>query len=200
VNSCHALNRQRLTAAHELGHYLLGTRHEGSGVFESNTEGMGGEEGEREAFSFARHFLMDEQGLRGLVASIADERERVAASAGTYVVSVNVAAIHLAELGLIRPATKRALLEDLRSKQITPSGFLRTHGYRLPWTPEEPEPVLDPQHVGRALQAYRNGWLTLIALADSLQLEIRAAVDLLTETGIPLDEDDVATATHSARP
>ena len=57
VNSQGALTRQRLTAAHELGHYELGAREEGTQVLEGAISADGDPE-EWSAFRFARRDLL----------------------------------------------------------------------------------------------------------------------------------------------
>jgi Zn-dependent peptidase ImmA (M78 family) len=189
VNSQGALTRQRLTAAHELGHHELGPRLDGTEVLEGPAS-ANGDHGEWEAFRFARHLLMDEQGVRQLCADIRDEEERVAAVASEFVVSPAVAAIHLAELRLIKPSTKERLKEGFDTGGFTPGAFLRRYGYRMKEL-SDPTVELDPGHQRRAVSAFVDGALSLTALAEALQLSEEEARQMLRESGLELDEDEV---------
>ncbi len=89
VNTAHAITRQRLTAAHELGHHTLDNPPEGSAVYEADTDrDPGNNPVEQAAYRFARFFLMDPDGVERLVNGMADERERIAAVAATFVVAL----------------------------------------------------------------------------------------------------------------
>jgi Zn-dependent peptidase ImmA (M78 family) len=191
VNSAGAITRQRLTAAHELGHYELGERHDGTEVL----EGVGAVNDDREeweAFRFARHFLMDEQGVRQLVANLTEEEERVAAVAHRFVVSPTVAAVHLAELKVIKRATKTRLKDGFDSGSLRPSAFLSRYGFYVD-DMSNPVTTLDAGHIQRSVQAYADGILSLVALAEVLVLSPDEARELLVEAGIPVD-DSVTTA------
>lgn len=196
VNSHGALTRQRLSAAHELGHYELEPRDEGTEVLE-DVSGMNGLE-EAEIFRFARHFLMDERGVRVAVSSIADEEARVAAIASIYVVSPRVVAIHLAELGLIRPGTKTRLLEGFDTGELRPGAFLSGHGYRMKEL-SDPALELDSGHVQRSLGRYQDGSLSLAALSEVLMRTADEARQVVIEAGAELHREDApeALATHA---
>lgn len=190
VNSAGAITRQRLTAAHELGHYELGERHDGTEVL----EGFGSVNDDREewdAFRFARHFLMDEQGVRQLVATLSEEEERVAAVAHRFVVSPTVAAIHLAELKVIKPATKTRLKNGFDSGSLRPAAFLARYGFYMD-DMSNPVTTLDAGHIQRSVQAYKDGILSLVALAEVLVLSPDEARALLIEAGIPVDDHTAA--------
>lgn len=190
VNTAHAITRQRLTAAHELGHHVLDASQDGDAVYESEVANPGNDPAEQAAFRFARYFLMDSDGIERLTASMKDEVERVAAVAAHFVVSPEVAAIHLVDLKAIRLTAKRDLADALASKATTPSALLRRYGYRIAWTPQDPQPDLDPRHVRRALEAYEADWITLPALADSLQMTLEETRRLLAEHGIQSREPE----------
>ncbi len=186
VNSTGAVTRQRLTAAHELGHFELGERHDGTEIL----EGVGSVDDDREewdAFRFARHFLMDEQGVRQLVAGLADEEERVAAAAHQFVVSPTVAAIHLAELGVIKATTKKRLKDGFDSGSLRPAAFLSRYGFYMD-DMSNPVTALDAGHIQRSVQAYKDGLLSLVALAEVLMLSPDEAHETLANAGVPVDE------------
>ena len=187
VNNERAITRQRFTAAHELGHHLLDNPVDGSAVFESTTSDPGTDSAELDAYRFARYFLMDPDGARRLVSQITEEREKIAAVAATFVVSPEVAAIHLQDLGLISARTKSEVMSDLSAKAITPSGFLTRYGYRMAPTPA-PAPELDPGFVGKTIDAYAREWIGLAAFAEALQLSVAEARSMLTEQGLPIRE------------
>ena len=189
VNSSGALTRQRLTAAHELGHFELGDRHDGTEVLENFESVNDDQADEWEAFRFARHFLMDEQGVRQLVAAIDDEEHRVAAVAHRYVVSPGVVAIHLAELRLIKVATKARLRLGFGDGTLKPSAFLARYGFDMNDLSNAITAV-DSGHVARSVHAYDDGLLSLAGLADVLQLSVDDALSLLTEAGIGVRDMD----------
>ena len=148
---------------------------------------------EAEVFRFARHFLMDENGVRVTVANLADEPERVAAVASKYVVSPKVAAIHLAELWLIRPGTKTRILEGFDSGELKPSAFLGRYGYRMKelW---DSVIELDPGHVERAMKRYQDGQISLVALAEVLMAPVEEARRMVIEAGAELHPEDAPEA------
>lgn len=183
VNSSGSLTRQRLTAAHELGHYELGGRHNGTEIVEDAAAVADEREEEWDAFRFARHFLMDQSGVRRLVADINDEEERVAAVASKFVVSPKVAAIHLAELALIKRSTKDRLRAAFDAGEIKPAAFLFRYGYAMD-DMSSPVKSLDPGHIARALQAYADGDLALVALAEVLQKDLDSAREMVAEAGL----------------
>jgi Zn-dependent peptidase ImmA (M78 family) len=192
VNTANAITRQRLTAAHELGHHVLDASQDGDVVYESDVSNPGNDPAEQAAFRFARYFLMDPDGVARLTGRMKDEVERVAAVAAHFVVSPEVAAIHLVELKAIKLTTKRDLADALASKATTPSALLRRYGYRMAWTPQDRPPELDPRHMRRGLEAYEAEWITLPALADSLQMSLEETRRLLAEHGIPSHEPESA--------
>lgn len=188
VNSSRANTRQRLTAAHELGHHRLGQ----TSIYEATPQaGPDDPASEWDAYRFARYFLMDPGGVKDVVEPLGDPEERVAAVASRFVVSPEVAAIHLAELGHIGSATKTRLLEVFRRGLVKPSGFLARYGYRIART-EQDRVELDPQHVARSLDAYAQGWLTLAALADTLIVGRDEARRLVEEAGLEVREGEPA--------
>lgn len=187
VNSHGALTRQRLTAAHELGHYELGSRDEGTEVLEDISGMTNGDEAE--VFRFARHFLMDEKGVTITIAGMSDELQRVAAVASKYVVSPTVVAIHLAELGVLRPATKARLREGFDSGELKPGAFLGRYGYRM-MELSDPAIELDPGHVERALLRYQDGSISLAALAEVLMAPTDEARRMVVEAGAELHPED----------
>jgi Zn-dependent peptidase ImmA (M78 family) len=189
VNNERAVTRQRLTAAHELGHHLLDNPVDGSAVFEATTVDPGNDSAEIGAYRFARYFLMDPDGVRRLTSGLVDERERVAAVAATFVVSPEVAAIHLLDLGLISAHTKMELVGELAAKSTTPSGLLKRYGYRMAHTPGG-APELDAGFMSRAIEAYVHEWIGLAALADMLQLSESEARLQLGELGVPVREPE----------
>ncbi len=189
VNSTGALTRQRLTAAHELGHYELGGRHDGTEIVEDYA-GVVDEHEEWDAFRFARHFLMDEAGVRQLTSSIEDEEARVAAVAHAFVVSPSVAAIHLQELNVIRRATKDRLKQAFDAGVLKPSAFLLRHGYAMEDL-SSPVRSLDPGHVARSFEAYAHGELGLVALSELLQEDEERTLAIIAEAGLAVpDEPD----------
>ncbi|MFV2063921.1 MAG: ImmA/IrrE family metallo-endopeptidase [Chloroflexota bacterium] len=190
VNTSRSLTRQRFTAAHELGHHVLEKAGDGSAVYESDVTKPGRDPLEQNAFRFARFFLIDPDGVGVLVGGIRDPMQQVAATASHYVVSPEAAAVHLADLGIVSISAKRELSKALAARELTPSGLLSRYGYRMAWTPQDPEPELDPRHVGRALGAYRREWMSLAALSDALGLSEGQAGDLLVEAGLKLREQE----------
>ncbi len=187
VNSSRSITRQRSTAAHELGHNRLGH----DKVYEASIEPSGDDGEEWDAYRFGRYFLMDPTGVEALVEPIDDEDERVAAVASQYVVSPQLAAIHLAELHLIKPKTKADLLEGSRTNALRPAAFLRRYGYRMAETEQDATEV-DPGHAGRAMNAYSSGLMTLEALADTLLVTPDDAAEQVRAAGLtpPADVDE----------
>ncbi|MCP3800368.1 XRE family transcriptional regulator [Allokutzneria sp. A3M-2-11 16] len=98
--------RRRFTAAHELGHHLLG---------DAYNSDVGGSHDDREALidAFARAFLLPESDLRSewrTVGGDEDEQWRALLRlAGRYRVSWSVAVQRARELGLISPEVARVL-------------------------------------------------------------------------------------------
>jgi Zn-dependent peptidase ImmA (M78 family) len=181
VNSAGSLTRQRMTAAHELGHFELGQRHNGTEILEGRPS-LEDESEEWDAYRFARFFLMDEQGVRQLCADITEEDERVAAVAHRFVVSPKAVVLHLAELGLIKPATKRRLVQSF-DEGLRPSAFLYRYGFHMADLSETVE-ALDPGHISRALQAFAAGEISFPALADTLQLAPDKAEAVAIDAGL----------------
>lgn len=190
INTAHAITRQRLTAAHELGHHVLDASRDGDAVYESDVSRPGSDPAEQAAFRFARYFLVDPDGVARLTAGLKDEVERVAAVAAHFVVSPEATAIHLVDLKVIKSTTKREISEALASKAVTPSSLLRRYGYRMAWTPKDPPPDLDPRHMRRTLEAYEAEWITMPALADTLQITTEEAHHLLVEHGLPIRDPE----------
>jgi hypothetical protein len=62
----------------------------------------------------------------------------------------------------------------------------------MAWTPQDRPPELDPRHMRRGLEAYEAEWITLPALADSLQMSLEETRRLLAEHGIPSHEPESA--------
>lgn len=185
VNSSRSITRQRSTAAHELGHNRLGH----DKVYEASIEPSGDDGDEWDAYRFGRYFLMDPAGVEGLVTSMEDEAERVAAVASHFVVSPQLAAIHLAELHLIKTKTKADLLEGFRTNALRPAAFLRRYGYRMAATEQDVREV-DPGHAGRAMRAYASGLMTLEALADTLLVTLEEAAEHVRDAGLTAPTDD----------
>jgi Zn-dependent peptidase ImmA (M78 family) len=189
VNNERAITRQRLTAAHELGHHELDNPTDGSAIFESGSADQN-DAIEQNAYRFARFFLMDPEGVGRLVDGMKDYRQMVAAVAATFVVSPEVAAIHLQELGLISVREKLELMGELAEKTITPSALLKRYGYRMAYTDPNPTEELDETFVGRTIEAYAREWITLAALADALQITDTQARELLKEMKLPIREPE----------
>lgn len=185
VNSAGSLTRQRMTAAHELGHFELGQRHNGTEILEGQPS-IEDESEEWDAYRFARYFLMDDQGVRQLCADIADEEERVAAVSHRFVVSPKAVALHLAELGLIKTTTKRRLVQSF-DDGLRPSAFLFKFGYHMADL-SDAVLTLDPAHVSRALQAFAAGDISLAALAETLQLSDDQAAAVAIDAGLNLGD------------
>ncbi len=186
VNSASALTRQRLTAAHELGHFELGERHDGTEIVE-DYRAVTDDQEEWEAFRFARHFLMDEAGVRRLVGDIDDEEHRVAAVANAFVVSPSVAAIHLAEIHVIKRATKDRLKTGFDAGELRPAAFLARYGYEMQDMSSR-ETSLDPGHVARSLKAYADGEVSLVALAEVLRRDIDETKAIVAGAGLEGEE------------
>ena len=189
VNNERAITRQRFTAAHELGHHVLDNPADGSAIFESGATDQD-DAIEQNAYRFARFFLMDPEGVGHLVAGIKDYRQMVAAVAATFVVSPEVGAIHLQELGLISAREKLELTAEINGKATTPSNLLRRYGYRMAYTVPDPVPELDEGFVGRTIEAYAREWISLAAFAESLQLTDAQAREFITELELPIREPE----------
>jgi hypothetical protein len=125
---------------------------------------------------------MDEAGVRRLVADIADEEERVAAVAHAFVVSPSVAAIHLAEIHIIKRSTKDRLKEGFDAGTLKPSAFLNRYGYAMD-DMSSPVMALDPGHMARALQAYADREIGLVALAEVLRQDVDTTRAMVVEAG-----------------
>lgn len=190
VNTSNSITRQRLTAAHELGHHVLEGAAEGSVLYEANVTAPGADPKERAAYAFARYFLMDPEGVRRLADPIKDPDERVAAVASRFVTSIDATCIHLDELGVITTAAKNRLLERLRNGDIKPAALLRGFGYHFEPTPKAERPALDPRYVRAVIDAYARQWITFAAFADILQLDPEEAAGLLAEHGLVVRELD----------
>jgi Zn-dependent peptidase ImmA (M78 family) len=190
VNTACAITRQRLTAAHELGHHVLEDHATDGSLFEESTADHGNDPEERAAYTFARYFLMDPDGVRRITVSIKDQEERVAAVASRFVTSIDVTCIHLAGLGVITNTTKKRLLDAIHANELRPAAFLQSHGYELAPTPAAERPVLDARYIKRAIEAYGKEWVTLASLADLLGLARNEAVELLGEHGLAVRNDN----------
>ncbi len=187
VNSLGSLTRQRLTAAHELGHYVLEEHREGTEILEASTSGGDGA-GEWEVFRFARYFLMDEGGVGRLVAGIGDDRHKVAAVAHAFVTSAVVTAIHLRELGLISAAAKKQLKDEFDSGALKPAAFLARYGFSMGDMGQQVV-ELAPSHIKRALGMYAARKLSIAALAEVLQMTDQEARNYVVEAGIATYEE-----------
>jgi Zn-dependent peptidase ImmA (M78 family) len=181
VNSQGSLTRQRLTAAHELGHYELGEQAEGTEILEETISGTGN--AEWDVFRFARHLLMDEVGVRRLLADISDEEQMVAAVARTFVVSPVVSAIHLREIGMISAATKTRLKAQFDDGSLKPSAFLGRFGYGM-GEMNQTVTELAPSHIQRSLDAYSKGILSPLSLAEVLQQSEEDTRAIVREAGL----------------
>lgn len=190
VNTSNSITRQRFTAAHDLGHHVLEDQVDGDSLYEESVVDPGADPAERAAFSFARYFLMDPDGVRRLTGSIKDQDERVAAAASRFVTSIDASCIHLAELDVITTATKNRLLAAIRASELKPAAFLRGFGYPMAYTPKAEGPDLDPRFVQKVIESYRREWLTFAAFADLLNLPPDAAATLLSEHGLPVRDPD----------
>jgi Zn-dependent peptidase ImmA (M78 family) len=184
VNTSSAITRQRLTAAHELGHHVLEDEADGSVLYEANVTAASNDPKEWAAYAFARYFLMDPEGVRRLAEPIDDADERVAAVASRFVTSIDATCIHLTELGVITAAAKNRILERLRTGEIKPAAFLRGFGYHFEPTPKAEGPRLDPRFVRAVIDAYSRDWITFVAFADIMQLDPEEAAGLLAEHGL----------------
>ena len=190
VNTSSAVTRQRLTAAHELGHHILEGAADGTVLYEADVTAADNDPKEWAAYAFARHFLMDPEGVRRLVDSLEDADERVAAVASRFVTSIDATCIHLAELGVITVAAKNRLLERLRAGETKPAALLRGYGYYFEPTPKADRPHLDPRYVRAVINAYARDWITFAAFADILLLDREEAVALLAEHGLTVRDQD----------
>jgi len=187
VNSNGSLTRQRMTAAHELGHAQFAVE-DGEGVFE-DTDGDDPEE--KDAYEFARHFLMDARGVREQVAGVEDQLHRVAVVASHFVVSPAAAAIHLKLLGEVEPSFADTLIGKLRSQEVKAGDLLRCFGLSSTFTePLSAPAMIDGAHRQRAIGAYAQGLLTFVGLADSLVLSPEETANLLVAEDLPVRDDD----------
>jgi Zn-dependent peptidase ImmA (M78 family) len=185
VNTSGSITRQRMTAAHELGHHLLDKDVDDSVVYESSLD-PGNDPNEWTVYMFARYFLMDPDGVRRLTGDIDDSEQRVAAVASRFVTSIDVACIHLEDLNVISAAVKGRLLEEVRSGALRPKAFLQRFGYRLEPTPTGEARELDPGFVGRVIDAYAREWISFRAFADVLQMNDEVARALIAEHHLPV--------------
>lgn len=190
VNTSNSITRQRLTAAHELGHHVLEGAADGSVLYEANVTAAGTDPKEWAAYAFARYFLMDPEGVRRLADPIKDADERVAAVASRFVTSIDATCIHLAELGVITAAAKNRLLERVRNGELKPAALLRRFGYHFEPTPKAESPDLDPRYVRAVIEAYAREWIAFAAFADILNLDPEEAASLLAEHGLTVRELD----------
>lgn len=188
VNTSNSITRQRLTAAHELGHHVLEGAADGSALYEANVTAPGTDPKERAAYAFARYFLMDPEGVHRLADPIKDPDERVAAVASRFVTSIDATCIHLGELGVITASAKARLLERLRNGEVKPAALLRGFGYHFEPTPKAEGPSLDPRYVRGVIDAYAREWISFVSFADILQIDREEAVGLLTEHGLAVRE------------
>jgi Zn-dependent peptidase ImmA (M78 family) len=188
VNSAGSLTRQRLTAAHELGHFLLGQRHDGVEILE-NEAAITDDREEPAAYRFARHFLMDAHGVTKLVADVTDPEERVAAVAHAYVVSPMAVAIHLEDLGHISRTVKDRLKQGFDAGGLKPTAFLARFGFRMDDL-NDSATELDAGHVARAMTAYERGQMTLSAFAESVMKPDDEARALLLDAGVDIRDEE----------
>ncbi len=108
VNAAKPPRRQRLTAAHELGHhFLLGD--DDQEVEHADWNGDTEQAEEREAYAFARELLMDRHWLKANCANLPLE-EAIEQTVSRFAVSPEAAAVRLCELGLITPEQKGQVL------------------------------------------------------------------------------------------
>lgn len=111
INSLHHPNRQRFTAAHELGHYFLhsGPLFVDGGKmrdFRDKQSAQATEPREIEANTFAAALLMPEAWLRvDLRAAAAPTEEAIEELARKYRVSTTALTLRLVNLGLIHPSS-----------------------------------------------------------------------------------------------
>jgi Zn-dependent peptidase ImmA (M78 family) len=106
VNTSSWVTRQRWTAAHELGHYFLTDQ---DGLHADATLDRADD---RKANLFAGHFLMDGLTIQGIAAEEGDSVRSVLRTAKEFEVSLDGAAYHLSDLGLISSQTVKLALAD----------------------------------------------------------------------------------------
>lgn len=125
VNSAVRMTRQRFTAAHELGHAFLEPDSQDVARFEIDLNRLE----DRAANRFAAHFLMDEQTVRDAVTGVEDPIGKALALISTFEVSLEAAAIHLKDLGLIGEVDLQIVLQ---ARDVKLSTLAQARGMPVP--------------------------------------------------------------------
>lgn len=151
VNSADHPRRQRLTAAHELGHRFLVPEEEAEVEIVDTAADDRAEE--VQAYNFARELLLPRQAVHEECKGRSLE-DAVAHLAEHYDVSPEVAAIRLQELGLVSWEAKETFREKLKDPE-------QRARFGSPGRRRRPQAVeLDPRYLDLAKRLYRNGVLS----------------------------------------
>jgi Zn-dependent peptidase ImmA (M78 family) len=113
VNTDRWLRRQRLTAAHELGHHFLIGDQEASVEISDWQDTAAERAEERDAFDFARELMMDRTWMRNSLSALPID-EAIERTVRRFEVSPDAAAVRLCELDFITVAQKDRFLENQR--------------------------------------------------------------------------------------
>jgi Zn-dependent peptidase ImmA (M78 family) len=121
VNIAKPPSRQRLTAAHELGHHFLTLDRDEVDFADYAGQSWEQEREEVQAYEFARALLMGEELIRSITKdalAAGDLFEAVNAVVRGCRVSSDAAIIRLEDLGLITPSEKWAFKEQLKDRDF----------------------------------------------------------------------------------
>lgn len=185
VNRKHPAGRQRLSTAHELGHFLTDRyRSEVTLVADQRRRPAG----ERFAEAFGRAFLMPAAGLRRRFLELKRSKGDAGVTAGD-----------LLRLAHFFEVSFEALVKRVEELQLVPSGTwhrLRQKGFKVEEArrllglddPGSDRQIVPPRFLHLALTAWRRGSLSEGQFASLLRTDRLEARRIAQEYGPPLDE------------
>lgn len=190
LNGAQAVQRQRFTLAHELGHHRLGHAAVVDGV--ETVEGRSDEPLEQQANAFAGQFLAPDQALRSWMDAHDDPKidlNVLVRLATWFGISVPAAVVRLNQAEILRNARQRQELKVLiergahggvqRAMGLQPVEDTLARLYRENRYPYVPTRLRD-----NALTAYAAGLIDLDRLAGALRISRQKAEELVATLGI----------------
>ncbi len=169
LNRAKPLGRQRFTAAHELGHHVLGHTEELDVDVMAEQQSLE----ERDANRFAAELLVPRRGVMKFVLHEKLDPTRIEGAIGVakhFGVTLQPALIQLQRADLVSSVDVRRLLE--RAATVQPNPFAE---YERVESPDKTE--LPSRYVDAVARAYRTGTITAESAGDALDLPAEAVKD-----------------------
>jgi hypothetical protein len=161
INSGMPAIRQRMTAAHELGHDVLDG--EGTDSFEVVDVNVFSATGRDKLMTyFGGAFLVDPFGVKELRAAGYEGADLIAQTVARFLVSVQSAGVKMGEIGQLD-------CDLVTADGVTTKNFMHQHG--VPFHLPQPDPMpVDPERRRRVAAAFRAGLLEVDAAASYLHM------------------------------